>query len=134
MSRTRVTTLPALRQNHNDVRNTPLVAVRASLRCRTDALHARPLVGDRTLHVQVVDLHVEILLGAEKVRVVQRRLQQLAHMRRHALLGECQRVARFFHALALNQLQDQPRLLRRNPQVPHFRSKFHSRNLNSSSS
>src|ERR1700731_3673303 len=50
-------------------------------------------------------------------------------MRRHPLLGERQGVARFFHASSLDQLQDQPRLLRRHSQITHFSSKFHSRNL-----
>ncbi len=116
---------PALRQDQLDVRDAPLVAVSAALRRRTDALQARPVVGDRTLHVEVVNLDVEIFLGAEKIRVVQRRLQQLAHVRRHALLGERQGVARFFHAPSLDQFQHQPRLLGRDSQVPHFRSKFH---------
>src|SRR5580692_3809496 len=127
--RTRIPALAAFRENHSNVRNTPLVAVRASLRRRTNALHARPVIGDGILHIQVIDLNVEIFLGAQKVRIVERRLQQLPHMRRHPLLGEQQSVARFFHALALDQVKHQPRLLRRHAQVTHFSSKFHSRNL-----
>src|SRR5208337_2963662 len=45
--------------------------------------------------------------------------------RRHALLGECQRVPRLFHALSLDQVQHQPRLLRRDAHVSGFSSKFH---------
>src|SRR5436305_15069747 len=63
----RFTAFAALRQNQCDVRNAALVAVRASLRRRTNALHARTVVGDRTLYEQVVDVHVEILFGAEKI-------------------------------------------------------------------
>src|SRR5579862_2962835 len=113
------------------MRNAPLIAVRASLRRRTNPLHARPVIGHRPLHIQVVDLDVDPLLGGEKVRIVERRLEQLADVRRHALLGEHQGIARFFHTPSLDEIQHQPRLLWRDAQVTHFRSKFHSRNLSS---
>src|ERR1700678_640080 len=115
------------RQYQLDMRDPPLIAKSAPLRCRTDTLHARAVVGDGALHVQIIELDIEILFGAQKVRVVQRRLQQLAHVRGDALLGKQQRVAGFFHAAALDQIQHQARLLGRHSQVTHFGSKFHSR-------
>ena len=43
------------------------------------------------------------------------------------LCAVSQRVPRLFHAPSLDQVQDQPCLLRRDPQVTHFSSKFHIR-------
>src|SRR5437763_1690193 len=67
-------------------------------------------------------------LASEK-GIDERRLQQLAHGRSHALLSEHQSIARIFHAPSLDKVQHQPRLLWRDTQVTHFRSKFHNRNL-----
>src|SRR5579859_282068 len=111
------------------MRNAPLIAVRASLRRGTNPLHARAVIRNGSLHVKVVDLDIQPLLSREKVGVVERRLQQLAHVRRHALLGEQQGIARFVHAPSLDEIQHEPRLLWRDSQVTHFRSKFHSRYL-----
>src|SRR5262249_24098589 len=88
------TALPALRQDQLDMRNATLIPVCAPLWRRTNPLHARTVVRDGTLHVQVVELDIQSFLSREKVRVVERRLQQFADVRRHALLGKCQRVAR----------------------------------------
>src|SRR4029077_363883 len=125
--------LSTLSQDQFDVRNAPLIPVRASLRRRTNPLHARTVVRYSAFHIQVVDFDIQPLLGRQKVCVVERRLQQLTDVLGYALLGEQQGVARFFDAAALDQIQHQPRLLWRNPQVFFFCSKFHSRNLSSSS-
>src|SRR5207249_2743160 len=51
--------------------------------------------------------------------------QQLLDRRRHPLLGERQRIQRIFHFAAFNQIQHQPRLLRRDAHKPCLSSKFH---------
>src|SRR5580704_5548119 len=117
--------IPALLQHQRDMRNPPLIPVSPSLRRRTNPLHPRPVIRNRALHVQIVDLNIEILLSAKKVRVVERRLQQLADMRCHPLLREQKSVARLFHLAPFDQFQYQARLLRRHSQVTHFSSKFH---------
>ena len=114
-----------LRQNNFKMRNAPYIMIRTPHRCRTNPLHARSIVRHGMLHVQVIEIDIQALFCAQEVRIVDRRLQQLANRRRHALLGESQRVPRLFHAPSLDQVQHQPRLLRRDAHVSSFRSKFH---------
>src|ERR1700721_1793106 len=61
--------VPPLRQYQRDMRNAALIAESSSLRRGTNALHARTVVGDGALDVQIVKLDIQIFLGAEKVRV-----------------------------------------------------------------
>src|SRR5436305_2897412 len=121
-----IAVLAALRQHEFNMRNAPLIPVRAPLGRRTYPLHSRTVIRNCPLHVQVVDIDVDPLLRREKVRVVECRLQQLAYWRRHPLLGEHQSIASFFHAPSLDPVQHPPCLLWRHPQVSHFRSKFHN--------
>jgi hypothetical protein len=102
---------PALRKHNLNMRDAPLISERTPLRRRPNALHARSLIGNRTLHIQVVEFDIQILLDAQKIRIVERRLQQLPDVRRHALLGKQQSVARLFHFAAFDQFQYQARLL-----------------------
>src|ERR1700682_1746338 len=109
------------------MRNATYIVVRTPHRRRTNPLHARTIVCHRVLYVQVIEIDIQALFGAQEVRVVDRRLQQLANRRRHAFLSESQRVPRLFHAPSLDQVQHQPRLLRRDAHVSGFSSKFHRR-------
>src|SRR5579859_2903414 len=115
-----------LRQHDFEMRDAPHVVISASHWRRTNALHARSVVRHRVLHVQVIEIDIQALLGAQVVGVVDRRLQKLSDRRRHALLGKGQRVPRLFHAPPLDQVQHQPRLLGRDPHKSCFRSKFHN--------
>src|SRR4029077_14350181 len=114
-----------LRRHNFKMRNAPHVVIRAPHGRRTNPLHAWPIVRHRMLHVQIIESDIQALFCAQKVRIVDRRLQQLAYRRRHTLLGESQRVPRLFHAPSLDQVQHQPRLLRRDAHVSGFSSKFH---------
>src|SRR5215469_1341413 len=97
---------------HNDVSQPALIAERAAHRGRPNPLHARSLVRHSRLHIQVVDVHVETLLLREIVRVLDRRTQDLLYHRSDALRAEVNRVDRLLHALALDEVQDELRLLR----------------------
>src|SRR5579862_4069029 len=125
----RTTFFVAVGEHQFKMRNAPLITESPTLRRRTNALHAWPIVSNRALYVQVVDVNIQILLGAQKVRVIQRRLQQLAHVRGDSLFGVKQRVARLLHPAPFDKVQHQARLLGRDSQVTHFGSKFHSRLL-----
>ena len=114
-----------LRQHNFKMRNAPHIVIRAPHRRRTNPLHAWSIVRDRMFHVQVVEIDIQAFFRAQEIRIVDRRLQQFANRRRHALLGESQRVPRLFHAPSLDQVQHQPRLLRRDAHVSGFSSKFH---------
>src|ERR1700722_20629646 len=57
----------ALPKNQLDMRDTPLVAISPPLRRRADALHARTVVGDGILHIQIVDLDVDSLFRRQKI-------------------------------------------------------------------
>jgi hypothetical protein len=106
------------------VRHAPLVTESASLGSRADAFHARSVVGQRLLDVEVIDVHVQTLLLAEVVRVLYRRTQHLLHQRRDTLLGKGHCLQCFAYAAAFDQIEHQPRLLRRHALVARFSSKF----------
>jgi hypothetical protein len=107
------------------MRDAPLVPVRATLGCRTNPLHARPIISDRMLHVKTVEIDIDILFRAHVVGVFNCRAQQLFNFRRNPLFVERQRVQRIFHAPALNEFQHQARLLRRHANKSGLSSEFH---------
>ena len=126
--------LRALFRQHNfHVRDAALVAERAAHRRRTDTLHARAFIGDGMLHVEPVQVNVHAFFLAQVVRVLHRGAQQLKNRRSNALLGKGERGQRVFHAPAFNQVQHQPRLLRRYSGESGFCCKFHVVNLCSQS-
>src|SRR5690349_21273850 len=110
-----------LRHFDDDVRQPPLITIRAPHRRRPDPLHARPLVYVRFRYDQLVDVDV----FKPVLRVSDRRLQHLLHRRRDPLVGRPQRVQRRARVLSADQVDDQPRLLRRNSNVACFRFGFH---------
>ena len=101
-----------LRDRDDDVREPALVAERATHRGRADALHARTFVRDRGADVEVVDIDVQALLLREVGGVLDRRAQHLLDHRRHALGGEVDGVERLLDAQALDEVEDELRLLR----------------------
>ena len=89
-----------------------LVAEGAAHWGRADALHARAFVRDRGADVEVVDVDVQALLLRDVGCVLDRRTQHLLDHRRHALRAEVNGVERLLHAEALDEVQNQLRLLR----------------------
>src|SRR5437667_4943017 len=125
-SRHRFPILATLCQHQLNVRNAPDIAVSASHGRRADALHARPVIGYGMLHVKLIYIHIDTFFRTQIVGILNRGAQQLFDRRRHAFLRKSQRVERVFHFAPLDQVQHQPRLLRRDAHEPGLSSKFHS--------
>src|SRR5690348_5505005 len=95
------------------MRQTSLIAIRASHRRWTDALHARRVVGNGTLYVKLIDIDVGAFLLAHVIRVLNSRAQELADGRRDSLFGKQHRVHRMLYLLPLDEVQHETRFLRR---------------------
>ena len=105
--------------------NAALVAVGAAHRRWTNALHARTVIGDRSFHIEPVHINIKTFFLAQVIGVLHGRAQQGKNVSCDTLLGERECGQRIFHPLAFDQIQHQPRLLRRNSGEPGFCFKFH---------
>src|SRR5581483_6833148 len=105
----------------DDVRQTALIAIGAAHGGRPDALHTRAIVNVGFGDDQLV--HVDIFKPV--LHVGDRRLQYFFHGRGDALIGGAQRIDGGAGFLAPDQVDDQPRFLRGDPDVTCFRFRFH---------
>src|SRR5438270_11203033 len=88
-----------------------LVAEGAAHRRGADALHTGAFVRDGGADVEVVDIDVESLFLRDVGRVLNRRTEDLFNHRRHTLVAEVNGVERLLDAKALDEIQNQLRLL-----------------------
>ena len=116
--------LQMLGDGHLDMAGALLVTEAAAHRRGTHALPARTFVHAAVRHVERV--HVERCAGIVRLAfgVGDRAAQRLFHVFRDALLGELQRLQGLFRALAADQIDHQPRLLRRHAHKPRDRRAF----------
>ncbi len=106
---------------HDDMARALLITEAAAHRRGTHALPSRSFVDEAGRHVERV--HVERCAGVVRLAlgIGDGAAQRLLDVLRHALLGEAQCLQRIFRALAANQVNHQPRLLRRNADEPRVR-------------
>ena len=97
-------------------------AERAAHRRRADALLRRALVGVARGHEEPLDVAAEAFL---LLRVGNRRAQHLLDVARDALAGELERRQRRVHVTAADEVEDEPRLLRRRAHVLRCRVCLH---------
>ncbi len=102
------------------MRQSALVAIGAAHRGRADTLHTRTFVGHRRLDVEPVHVHIQALLLAQVICILNRRTQHLLHQRSNTLLGKGHRIQCLFHAAALDQIEHQLCLLRAYPLKARF--------------
>src|SRR5277367_5390212 len=106
------------------MRHPALIAEGPPHRRGTNTLHPRSLVGQSSLDVEVIHIHVEVPLLGEVVSVLNGCAQHLLDQRRNALLGEGYRVQCIGHAAPLDQFEHQASLLRRYPLKLRFGPEF----------